>query len=338
MNHEGTKARSVSRVGAWLRGAGIAGSIVAMAAASAGCGGSKDSVGVAHGPNDVNDAQIDADPMALLPSSPVVVASVDARAFFTSEGIGPQVARMSEKLIPIGDEAGFSASRDVDKVIAAAYSMQGVDVAAAISGRFDAQKIDQAAQAHTPTKGGGLIVSSQYAGRTLYTVNNVGFTILTPKTALAGTETGIRRALDRIKDGRVKRDFAPWIIATLETPGAELAVAADFVSQPLASASVGVFPLPWLQGMQMARILGDFKAPGMSIAGTLTYAEEAQASAGADGVRQAGNLANVVAMTGLTPQIKNLQVAADKKDVKYTLSVDDQSLRGLFAAMPSWIH
>jgi hypothetical protein len=302
------------------------------------CGGSKDSVGVAHGANDVTEAQIDADPMALLPSSPVIVASVDARAFFASGGVGAQVGQMAEKLMPIGEEAGFSASRDVDKVIAATYSMQGADVAAAISGRFDVAKIEKAAQSHTPTKSGGLLVSSEYAGRTLYTVNNVGFTILTPKTALAGTETGIRRALDRIRDGRVKRDFAPWMITTLETPGAELAVAADFVTQPIASASLGMLPLPWLQGMRMARIVGDFKPPGMTIAGTLTYADEAQAAAAVDGIKQAGSLANVIALTGLTPQIKDLDVKAAASDVQYKFAVDDQSLRGLFAALPSWIH
>jgi hypothetical protein len=305
---------------------------------SSGCGGSKDAVGLAHGPNDVTEAQIDADPYALLPGSAIVVASLDARAFFTSNTLGPQVAQLAEKYIPIGEEAGFSASRDVDRVVAAAYSTQGADVAAVVSGRFDAKKIATAAENHTPTKGGGMLVASEYAGRKLYTLNNVGFTVLTPKTALVGTETGIRRALDRIRDGRVKRDFADWILTTVETKGAALAVAADFASQPVVTASVGAISLPWLKGMRAARILGNFQEPGMQIAGTLTYGEPAQAAAAGDGLRQVSNMANLLAVTGLTPQIQNLEITPAQTDVQYKFNVDDRSLRGLLTAIPGFVR
>ncbi len=301
---------------------------------SSGCGGAKDSVGLAQGANDMNDQQIDADPLALLPSSAVVITSLDARAFVTSPTLGPQVAQMIEKLVPIGEEAGFSASRDVDRVVAAGYSMQGADIAAVVSGRFDATKIAAAAESHTQTKGGGLLVASSYAGRKVYTVNNVGFTILTPKTALAGTETGIRRALDRIHDGRVKRDELPWMIETLETKGAAMTLAADFSTQPLAAASVGAIPLPWIQGLRAARILSNFAEPGMHIAGTLTYGDASQAASAADGLRQAGSLANLIAVTGLSPQIQGLEVTPREADVQYKFAMDDRSLRGLLAAVP----
>ena len=312
--------------------------VVAALASLPACGGSRDSVGLAHGPNDVTDAQIDADPLALLPSAALVVTNLDARAYFASPTLGPQIAQITEKLMPIGEEAGFSASRDVDRVVAAAYSTQGADVAAVISGRFDAKKIAAAADGHVATKGGGLLVRSEYAGRAVFTVNNVGFTILTPKTALAGTETGIRRALDRIKDGRVKRDLPQWVQDTLQTPGAVTALAADFASQPVTAATMGAFPLPWLQGMRTARILGNFAEPGMHVAGTLSYDDEAQALAGADGLRQAGSLANLVAITGLAPQIQGLDVALKGKEVEYKFAVDDRSLRGLLAAVPSFVH
>ena len=115
-------------------------------------------------------------------------------------------------------EAGFQASRDVDRVTFASYSYQGIDVAAIVIGRFDSAKIKLVASAQTPTKGGGTLVVSQYAGRDVYTVNNVGFTLLSDTRAIVGTEQGIRRVLERIKDKRVKRDIAPWMISTLETP------------------------------------------------------------------------------------------------------------------------
>src|SRR5215472_63651 len=146
--------------------------VVAAAIALFGCGGSKDSV-TAKDPSGLTPEQIDADPLALLPGSAVVLAVVDARAFYKSSSVGPQVALVAEKLVPIGDEAGFSPSRDVDRVTLAAYALSGADVAAVVGGRFDGAKIDLAAQNHTPTKGGGTIVASQYAGRTLYTVSGI---------------------------------------------------------------------------------------------------------------------------------------------------------------------
>src|SRR4029079_1829474 len=104
--------------------------------------------------------------------------------------------------------------------------------------------IKAAAAAQTPTKSGTPIVASQYAGRDVYTVSNVGFTLLSDTRAIVGTEQGIRRVLERIKDKRVKRDIAPWMISTIETPGAAFAVAADFASTPIPPENAKQIPSP----------------------------------------------------------------------------------------------
>ena len=226
----------------------------------------------AASPSELTAAQIDADPLALLPGSATVIATVDARAFYASGSLGAELAALSEQLVPIGDEAGFKASRDVDRVVVGTYSSEGLDLAAVVSGRFDEAKIRQAAEAHTQTRAGGLIAASQYAGHSVYTVNDVGFAILTPKTALAGTQTGIRRALDRVHDGKVKREVAPWAQSTIDTPNAAATVTADF-AQPIATAAVGAFPLPWAKGLNRIRMVADFKPPGTHVAGTITYAD-----------------------------------------------------------------
>jgi hypothetical protein len=301
-----------------------------------GCGGSKDSV-TPHTPGDLSADQIDADPLALLPGSAIVLAILDAKTFFQSGAVGAQVALIAQKLMPIGDEAGFSPSRDVDRVTIGAYALQGADVAAVITGRFDQSKIDLAAQNHTPTKSGGAIVASSYAGRTLYTVNNVGFTVLTPHTALAGTETGIRRTLDRIHDGHLGRDMPSWMIDTVQTKDAALAIATDLSSHEVQSAAVAGLPLPWLQGVKMVRIIGDFHDPGLNIAGTITYADAQTAQAGAQGIRQAGGVANLLSITGIVPQLRNLDVTVDGSNVQCKFAVDDQALRNLLTQVPSWI-
>ncbi len=298
-------------------------------------GGNKDTV-TAHVAGELTPAQIDADPLALLPGDALGLASVDARAFYGSKSLGPQIAQLGEKFIPLGDEAGFSAARDVDRVSVATYSTQGADACAVVSGKFDQEKIALVAKNHTPTKTGGLLVESTYGGRTLYTVNNVGFTVLTAHTALAGTEAGIRRALDRIKDGRATRSITPWMLETIETKGAATAVAMDFVSQPAAQAALGSVPLPWLKGLRAARILGNFEEPGMHVAGSFTFGQADQAQAGADGLKDVINKASVLALIGIVPKLQSLDIQVAQSNVECKFAVDDQAMRALLTNIPKW--
>ncbi|WP_394828675.1 hypothetical protein [Pendulispora albinea] len=317
------------------------------------CGGaSQDSV-TARSASDMTAEQIDADPIALLPASPIAVTNVDARAFYASGTLGPQIGRLTERLIPIGEEAGFRASRDVDRVLVGSYSMQGVDVAAVVVGRFDEKKIAELARKHTASSGaggaggaggavgqpqgaGGQLVESTYAGRTIFTLNNVGICVLTARTVLAGTETGIRRALDRIKEGRAKRAIPDWMLATLETPGAATALAADLSTQNLANVSAGALKLDWLRGLQKVRILGNFKEPGMEVSGNLTYDTPEGAQTGARGIESANRLANVLAVTGLVPRIQNLDIQVASASVQWKFGVDDQALRNLLGAVEKY--
>jgi hypothetical protein len=317
-----------------MRACALAGTVALASLASMGCGGGKDSV-TAKTSNDLTAEQIDGDALALLPGSALAVANVDARAFYGSNTLGGQIGKITEKLLPIGEEAGFVPSRDIDRVVAATYSLQGIDVAAVVTGRFDKDKISKLAQNHTPAKNGGMVVESTYAGRTLFTINNAGFVILTPHTALAGTETGIRRALDRIKDGKVSRSLKPWVIETLETKDAATAFAADLEGQPVDASALGNMQVPWLVGLKAARILGNFHEPGMSVAGSLTYDNDDHARAGADGVKQVSQVAAVLAVGGIVPSLQGLDVKVEKTSVQYKFAVDDQGLRSLLSRLPA---
>jgi len=66
--------------------------------------------------------------MALLPAAPVAVASVDTRRLLHERSVAHSLASLSENLLPLADAAGFKASRDVDRVVAATYSAQGADM------------------------------------------------------------------------------------------------------------------------------------------------------------------------------------------------------------------
>lgn len=300
-------------------------------AAVAGCGGKdKDAKSAA----DVA-AALDADPLALLPGTVVALVTVDAKAFYASASAGTQLAQLTEQLLPIGQEAGFVPSRDVDRVLLGVYSTQGADVAAVLRGRFDVARLETMARQGTPTRAGVPIVASPYGGRTLYTVNNVGFVPLSGETVLCGTETGLRRALDRLRDGKAPpREFAPWIVQVVETPGASVAAAADLQNQQAAAAAFANLPLPWLRGITAARVVGTFIPTGLQVAGSLTYADPQAAAAGANGLKGVVTLANIAAATGFAPRIQNLQVNVVQTDVQYSAQTDEQSLKAFLGNLP----
>ena len=288
----------------------------------AACGGSKDSVNA----KSAESQAIDADPLALLPSSAMAIARVDAKQMFQSGSVGGQLAQMAERMLPVGEEAGFKASRDLETIYAAGYSTTGADVVAILRGTFDEQKIKSVADQHTPTKGGGVLVASSYLGRQVYTLNNVGFTVISKQTVVAGGEAMIRRVIERLKDGNVTRAQVPWMTQTIETPNAAFAAAADFANQPIAAASVGMVPLSWVKGMKAARLVGNFKDPGLNVAATLTYPDKASAADASEQVKRTAGMASLLQFIG-APQLKNLDVKAVETDVQVSFGVDDTQLK-----------
>jgi hypothetical protein len=303
---------------------------LALGLTVAGCGGKKDGV-TANNAGKAPD--LDADPIALLPASAVAVTSLDARQFFASPSFGAQLAQATERYLPIGQEANFVVSRDLSRVVCGSYAMQGADVACVLSGNFDEPRIRAMAEQHQPTKSGGVLVLSQYGGRTLYTINNVGFSILTPKTALAGTETGMRRALDRVLAGRIQRDIQPWMAQTLDTAGAPAALAADFSSQQVPQ-NTGL-PLPATQGLRSARVLANFQPPGLNIAGSLTYADPQTAQNASAAIQSQTKFLAFAPLIGV--QIKQFNVAVQQSDVQITVATDDQSLKNLLGNAPRFM-
>ena len=299
-------------------------------------GGSKETVSpkTGEGPQ-----AIDADPVALLPSSATIIARVDAKQMFTTGSVGGQLGQLSERLMPIGDEAGFKASRDLETIYAATYSTSGADVVAVLVGTFDAEKIRAVADSHTPTKGGGVLVASYYLERRLYTLNNVGFCVISPRTVLAGSETMIRRAIERLKDGVAVRNQPPWMTQTIDpasNQGAAFAFAADFANQPIAAASVGMVPLAWVKGLKAARLVGNFKDPGLNIAATLTYPDPNAAKDNADQVKKTASMASLLALVG-APQLKNLDIKTQEADVQITFGVDDAVLRTFLGSVQQYV-
>ncbi|MBX3128627.1 MAG: hypothetical protein KF718_18035 [Polyangiaceae bacterium] len=276
----------------------------------------------------LTDAEIDADPLALLPGGAVGVVSGDAKTLFASS-FGERLATMARA--PIPPAAGFEPTRDLERMVLGFYSMQGADFAAVATGTFDRARIEGAADGTQQTPLGAPLVKSSYAGRELYTSRNVGFVVLTARTVILGNETGIRRALDRIKEGRVRRALPEGFEELAKTPGAALVAAFDLRAQPLPDAARS--HLPFMNELETARVLGNFEPPGMNLAGTLTYPDNEKAEQGSQTMRALADNAQafgwLINLLGIPQPIRKLETQVVERETKFVAALDGEAMAGL---------
>jgi hypothetical protein len=274
---------------------------------------------------------IDRDPLALLPSEPLAITWVDAQAFFAS-AMGGEANRLATKYIPLGQDAGFVAQRDLRTIVGGVYSLAGADFVAVAQGDFHPDLIKAAVERASAAPSAVPLVRSSYAGNDVYTAATIGFTVVTAHTILLGNQTGMRRALDRIRDNRLKRDVPDWMIKLVEQPQASLVLAGDASGRPEMNALAQT--APFLVGLSAFRILGNFQPPGLNFAGTLSYPDAQKANAGADALRNAGQLAgalNLLAIFGLSSPLRKLEVSTQGTDTMFVSAVDGKGLADLLS-------
>jgi hypothetical protein len=298
---------------------------LAGAAALAGCRG-KESIVSIGGDKKLSAEDIDKDPIALLPGGAVGFGYLDAQAFFASS-IGPSGLRLAARIVPLTPEMNFDPKRDIQFVWGGVYSMQGADFAMIVQGTFDQTAIEAAANRGAVTAVGKPLTKIDYAGNTMYVSGEVGLVLLTPKTALLGNSAGLRRGLDRIRDGRVKREIPDWMIDLSKTEGAQVTFGADLASQPAPATMVA--QVPFLQGMKTARLIGKFEPPGLKVAGALTYPDAATAQNAEGQIRQMGQLAtmaNALSFLGIGTPLQSLESRCEEADVQVLALVEGVAL------------
>jgi hypothetical protein len=290
-----------------------------------------DSVVVTGDGTRLSSEAIDKDPLALLPKDPVMLAWVDARGFFASP-LGGEANRLTAKYFPLGQDAGFVASRDLQSLVGGVYSLSGVDVVFVAKGDFHPEMIKAVAERQVAAAGAVPLIHSRYAGNDVYTAGNLGLTAVTTHTLLLGSQTGMRRALDRIRDNRLTREAPEWMAKLIEQPQAALVLAGDTSSRPELAALAKT--TPFLAGLSSFRILGNFQPPGLNFAGTLSYLSEESARTGAESLRNAGQMAgalNLFAIFGLSSPLRKLEVNTQGTDTMFVSAFDAEGVAQLLA-------
>lgn len=279
---------------------------------------------------------VDGDAAALMPAGALMTAYV-AVGQVANSTVGGDLVALSEKMLPFASQIDFQVKRDLDHAYVGMYSFSGSDWFTVLRGTFKPDKIEAAAQQglNTPY---GTVVASTYAGRKLYTVANNGFCILSPKTALFGTEAAIRRALDRIQAGTVTREIPPWMADWVSQPGYALLVASDVNKQSFGKTVTSY--IPWIQGVQYVRVRGRFNPDGsFGASGALTYPDEAKAQAAASGLDNLKKSLLVMGMLkfmGVDPLVRNLTGQAAGKDAQFQLVLDEKQMRQLLGVLSGW--
>jgi hypothetical protein len=283
---------------------------------------------------------IDADPAALLPYGSVMVANLDAKAIANGTFGGDFIA-LGERVLPFAKEIDFQIKRDLDRVYVGMYSFSGADILGVLSGNFNAEKMEAAAQKglNTPF---GIVVASTYANRRIYTVANVGFVILSNKTALVGSEAAMRRALDRIAAGTVRREMAPWIADWTDLqkqPGYAVLVASDVTKQSFGKTVTGF--IPWIQGVQYVRVRGRFNPDSsFGMSGALTYPDPQKAQTAASGFSTFKSSLAAMALLksiGIDPLVRNAVVQASGNDMQFSTVLDEKQTRNILHLLTGWI-
>lgn len=265
------------------------------------------------------------DLFALLPPEPLALATLDARKLQNSKTLLAKWREVSAPFAPVLLSAGIDAERDVDHITLASYAFQGFDVAMMVQGRFDPKKVERTLAAPEASLGGAL-VQSEYAGKKLFTVKNVGFSVLSDKVILGGSEGAIRRMLERARDGGAVRNIAQGLSEVLSDTDKPISFAADFGTQPLAHAAIGPIDLGFLSGLKFARGAVTW-APDPHADVALSFGKESEAGVATKGIdRLSEMLRSLRNLFRSLPEVRDLSVTQEKEKVRLAFTVDEKSL------------
>lgn len=303
----------------------LGGSVLLPGAAAglSGCAGDKNTIVEASLGTEASEAAIDQDPWGLLPAGPVGWAYVDAQRLFTSR-FGPTALNLVLKRLPALQAAGFDAQRDLTSVSAGVYSIQGADFVGVAKGDFDREKIEAHVEQNPVTPLGIPLTKTSYGGRTLFMAEELGFCLLTNQTVLFGNQMGMRRAIDRVRRGKLDRSLPNWLESQLKNSQAPIVAGINLKENPLSAATRN--DLPFLNGMATLGLLANFEEPGMNLAGTAQYDDEGAARLGAQNLEAFDDYLQsmgwVMALFGVAQPLRSLTAEAQGSEARFVAQID----------------
>ncbi len=311
--------------------------VLLFLSALGGCAAQQELIEVTSDGDRAVDAEIDRDAFRLLPPGGVVWLSAEAPALFQAE-FGEDVSRFLVEALPFAKGAGIVPEKDVEHVIGAMYATVGSDVVFVCKGQFDKEATATEIEEDPTSVMEKPIVSVEYSGSRMYVVEQVAMAVLTDQTMVFGTQLGVRRVLERVEEGRLKRELPPWYDALLSDSSSQFKLGIDLDSQPI-PATLGE-KVAFMNGLRAARILGNFRAPGLNLAGTLTYQTPQNAESGAETLSQVREHLEryelLLRTLGISQPIRRMKAQATGKDVQVVAAIDGENISKLLQNGTLW--
>lgn len=282
-------------------------------------------------------ADIDSEPLALVPPGALAVVNVQPKELFASP-LGHRFLALAQSQFPLPPSTGFDVQRDLERLIVGVYSAAGIDFSGVAVGRFDVAAIKAAAEKSEATPLGTPLVPVRYSQWDFYVSANIGFCVLTPRTVLFGNEVGIRRALDRLERGDLRVSQDPDVEALMRNPGAPIALG---LSNGDAALNAVLQRTPLGNNLRVARVVANLQPPGLNVAGTFTFADAASADAAKSGFEQLfaalRGLEAVGALFGVQPTSVQHQVQLVETSVQVTAATETQVAERLLTGLNEFL-
>lgn len=317
---------------AWVQAVRWAALAALLTSGQLGCSSEEIIVKTAAG-TELHAADIDADPLALIPARSLAIISLDAKELFQSS-LGQRFVALAQSQMPLPPSAQFEPQRDLERLLIGFYASSGADFSGVAVGKFDVAAIKAAAAKSEVTPLGTPLVAVRYSQWEFYVSANLGFCVLTPKTALFGNEVGIRRALDRLERGDLRVDQAPDIEALMRNPGAPIALGA---SNEDAALDALIQRTPLASNLKIVRVVGNLQAPGLNLAGTFTFGDASSAQVARDRFEQTfatlDTLGSVGVWFGAQKPVQTHQTNVVETSLQVSVASETQVAESLLAGL-----
>jgi hypothetical protein len=150
---------------------------------------------------------------------------------------------------------------------------------------------------------------------------------------------GMRRAIDRIRKGKLDRRLPAWLERQLAGTQAPVVMGVNLKDNPLSAATRR--DLPFLNGMETLGVIANFEDPGVNLAGTATYPDASAAQQGAQSLKQLNDYLQsmgwLMALLGIAQPLKSLVTESALTEARFVAQIDGAAADRLIGQLDAFL-
>ncbi len=230
-----------------------------------------------------SSTEIDRDPWALMPEGAIAWMKLDTQAFL-STAYGPAMLNILQQYLPLAGGARLNFTEDLESLSGAGYATVSLDWLLIAQGTFQIDAMEKAISLSPVTSSGEAIVEREYESQKIFVSGRVALSFLSNKTLAFGSETAVRRVIERVVEGRLAATTPRWFDELLKGQSQPFVAGLDLDSNPIPGVLKSELLL--LEGLRAGRMWGNFAQPGLNVTGAFNYSKPQKATQAAEFLRQ----------------------------------------------------